>query len=79
MSNNNIFDDDYDFDDKYDVFDTNPSTVRASGGGTNRPFHSGRGTRNKLAAASISNVNTIKTSINTPVKKDKTGKNQKKN
>jgi hypothetical protein len=45
----NEFDDDY--DDGMDQYDINPSTARARGGGTNRPFHSGKGTRAREAVA----------------------------
>jgi hypothetical protein len=45
----NEFNDDY--DDVMDQYDINPSTARARGGGTNRPFHSGKGTRAREAVA----------------------------
>jgi hypothetical protein len=45
----NEFNDDY--DDGMDQYDINPSTARARGGGTNRPFHSGKGTRARETVA----------------------------
>jgi len=48
-SNEYEFNDDY--DDGMDQYDINPSTARARGGGTNRPFHSGKGTRAREAVA----------------------------
>ncbi len=47
----NSFDDDIDvdYDDGFDQYDVHPTKVRASGGGTNRSFHSGKGTRAKEA------------------------------
>jgi hypothetical protein len=41
--------DEYDYDDGFDKYDVNPSTARVGGGGVNRPFHSGMGTRAKEA------------------------------
>jgi hypothetical protein len=46
-SNEYELDDDY--DDGMDQYDINPSIARARGGGTNRPFHSGKGTRAREA------------------------------
>ena len=48
-SNEYEFNDDY--DDGMDQYDINPSIARARGGGTNRPFHSGKGTRAREAVA----------------------------
>lgn len=54
----NYDDNDYYFDDEFDEYDINPSKVRAGGGGTNRPFHSGKGTRAKISLATKGTVRT---------------------
>lgn len=51
MNSSNSEFSDVEYDDGFDQYDVNPSMARAGGGGTNRPFHSGKGTRAKLAAA----------------------------
>ena len=52
-SSNDDYDSDdyYDYydDDKYDEYDAHPQKVKAGNGSKNIPFHSGRGTRAKLA------------------------------
>lgn len=69
----NYDDDDYDFDDGFDEYDINPSKVRAGGGGTNRPFHSGKGTRAKESLAAKGTVRTqvVKNETKIEPKKDK--------
>ena len=69
----NYDDDDYYFDDEFDEYDINPSKVRAGGGGTNRPFHSGKGTRAKESLAAKGSIRTQVAKNETKVepKKDK--------
>jgi hypothetical protein len=69
----NYDEDDYYFDDEFDEYDINPSKVRAGGGGTNRPFHSGKGTRAKetLAAKGIIRTQVTKNETKVEPKKDK--------
>jgi hypothetical protein len=49
MNNNlNNFNETEDYDEyEYDEYDIQPNKVRAGGGGTNKSFHSGKGTRAK--------------------------------
>ena len=56
MSEQTAFDDeDYYFDDGVDdAYDVHPTRARAGGGGVNRPFHTGRGTRITEARAAFS-------------------------
>jgi len=70
-TSDNEYDDDY--DDALDAYDVNPSKARAGGGSTNRPFHSGKGTRAKEATSAR---NTVRVQINASSKEQK--KNSKK-
>jgi hypothetical protein len=56
MSEQSAYDDeDYYFDDGVDdAYDVHPTRARAGGGGVNRPFHTGRGTRITEARAAFS-------------------------
>jgi hypothetical protein len=69
----NYDDDNYYFDDEFDEYDINPSKVRAGGGGTIRPFHSGKGTRAKISLATKGTVRTqdAKNETKVELKKDK--------
>ena len=61
MSKQTDFEDDYDFDDGVDdAYDVHPTRARAGGGGVNRPFHTGRGTRITEARAAFSSPSTGK-------------------
>lgn len=69
MSNNDDYDDyDY-FDDGMDEYDISPMKAKAGGGGTNKSFHTGRGTRAKVAMIEKGTTR-VQTQKNTTPKKE---------
>ena len=50
-----------DEDSRFDRYDVCPLKTRAAGGGKHVPFHTGKGTRQKIAAATAAAVPKTKT------------------